>query len=114
MVQPDITEDVMTALFVFAAIGAGTYLIRSSMFVALADRSLPAWVDQAMALVGPASIAALVASAAFTAGGRIDALPVGELAALVVGFLVVRRTGNVVHALLAGFPVMWVLALLGL
>jgi branched-subunit amino acid transport protein len=104
----------MTALIVFAAIGVGTYLIRSSMFVALADRSLPAWLDQGMALVGPASIAALVASAAFTAGGRIDALPVSELTALAVGFLVVRRTGNVLHALVAGFPALWALTALGL
>lgn len=100
----------MTALIVFAVIGLGTFAIRSSMFVALGDRTLPAWVDMAMGLVGPAAIAALVASAAFTAGGRIDAMPVAELLAIAAGFLVVRRTGNVLHALIVGFPTMWVLA----
>jgi len=103
----------VTALIVFAAIGIGTYLIRSSMFFALGDRNLPAWLDQAMALVGPAAIAALVASAAFTADGRVHALPIPELVAIGAGFLVVRRTGNVLHALLVGFPVMWLLAALG-
>jgi branched-subunit amino acid transport protein len=68
----------MTALIVFAAIGVGTYLIRSSMFIALGDRTLPVWLDQAMALVGPAAIAALVASAAFTSDGRIEALPLAD------------------------------------
>jgi branched-subunit amino acid transport protein len=104
----------MTALLVFAAIGAGTYAIRSSMFVVLGDRSVPAWLDQAMVLVGPAAIAALVASAAFTSKGQIEALPMSELVAIGVGFVVVRRTGNVLHALLVGFPVMWALTLLGL
>jgi len=104
----------MTALLVFAAIGIGTYLIRSSMFVVLGDRTVPVWLDQAMALVGPAAIAALVASAAFTTGGRVDALPLSELLAIAAGFLVVRHTGNVLHALLVGFPTMWVLALMGL
>lgn len=104
----------MTALVVFLAIGLGTYLIRCSMFVALGDRSLPVWLDQAMTLVGPAAIAALVASAAFTSGGRIAALPAGELVAIGVGFLVVRRTGNVLHALMFGFPVLWVFASIGL
>ncbi len=104
----------MTALLVFAAIGVGTYVIRSSMFVVLGDRALPAWLDQTMVLVGPAAIAALVASAAFTSQGRIEALPLSELLAIAAGFLVVRRTGNVLHALLVGFPTMWALALLGL
>jgi branched-subunit amino acid transport protein len=104
----------VTALVVFAAIGIGTYLIRSSMFFALADRKLPAWLDQAMSFVGPAAIAALVASATFTSDGRVHALPVAELVAIAAGFIVVRRTGNVLHALLVGFPTMWVLAALGM
>ena len=103
----------MTALIVFVALGIGTYLIRASMFVALGDRTLPAWIEQAMGFVGPAAIAALVASAAFTSAGRVGALPIGQLAAIAVGFLVVRRTGNVLHALTVGFPVLWILAALG-
>jgi branched-subunit amino acid transport protein len=103
----------MTALIVFAALGIGTYLIRASMFVALGDRTLPAWFEQAMAFVGPAALAALVASAAFTSDGRVSALPISQLAAIAVGFLVVRRTGNVLHALTVGFPVLWLLAAVG-
>lgn len=104
----------MTALIVFAAIGLGTYLIRSSMFIALGDRTLPVWLDQAMTLVGPAAIAALVASAAFTSGGRVEALPLSELLAIAAGFIAVRRTGNVLHALMVGFPTLWLLAAAGL
>ena len=104
----------MTALIVFAAIGVGTFLIRSSMFIALGDRTLPVWLDQAMALVGPAAIAALVASAALTSDGRVEALPLSELLAIAAGFLVVHRTGNVLHALLVGFPMLWLLASAGL
>lgn len=104
----------MTALIVFAALGIGTYLIRASMLVALGDRTLPAWVTQAMTYVGPAAIAALVASAAFTSGGRVDALPISQLCAIALGFVVVRRTGNILHALTVGFPALWILAAVGL
>lgn len=104
----------MTALVVFIALGIGTYAIRSSMFVALGDRTLPAWIEQAMTFVGPAAIAALVASAAFTSEGRVEALPISQLCAIALGFLVVRRTGNVLHALTVGFPTLWILAAVGL
>jgi branched-subunit amino acid transport protein len=103
----------MTAIVVFAAIGIGTYLFRASMLLVLGERALPAWFDNALALVGPAAIAALVASAAFTSDGRVEALPLGELVAIAAGFFVVRRTGNVLHALLVGFPTLWLLTLIG-
>jgi hypothetical protein len=37
----------------------------------------------------------------------------GELVAIAAGFFVVRRTGNVLHALLVGFPTLWLLTLIG-
>ena len=99
----------MNAWIVILAVGAGTYLFRASMFVVLGRRNLPAWTMTPMSLVAPAAFAALVASLLFTRGGRVDAVPVAELAAVVAGFLTVRRTGNVMHAFVAGMPVFWVL-----
>jgi branched-subunit amino acid transport protein len=104
----------MTALVVFLAIGAGSYALRASMFLVLADRSVPPWAERAMGLVGPAAIAALVASAMLTADGAVRAAPVAELLAVAAGFYVVRRTGNVLHALALGFPIIWIATALGL
>jgi branched-subunit amino acid transport protein len=99
----------MNAWIVILAVGAGTYLFRASMFVVLGQRSLPAWTTTPMGLVAPAAVAALVASLLFTSGGQIEAVPAAEIAAVVVGFLAVRRSGNVMHAFVAGMPVFWIL-----
>jgi branched-subunit amino acid transport protein len=99
----------MNAWIVILAVGAGTYLFRASMFVVLGQRSLPAWTTTPMGLVAPAAVAALVASLLFTSGGQIEAVPAAEIAAVAVGFLAVRRSGNVMHAFVAGMPVVWIL-----
>lgn len=99
----------MSAWLVIVGVGVGTYLFRASMFVVLGQRSLPAWTATPMGLVAPAAVAALVASLLFTRQGHIEALPMPELAAVVAGFLAVRRSGNVMHALVAGMPVFWFL-----
>ncbi len=97
----------MTAWLVIIAIGLGSYVLRASMFVVLGDRELPAWTTTPMALVAPAAIGALVASMTLTDHGdaRLPAVP--ELAAMAAGFVVVRRTGNVMHAITVGLPVFW-------
>ena len=66
----------MNAVAVIVAIGLGTYLLRASMFLVVGRRSLPAWVDQPLALVGPAAIAALIGSMLFTDHGHIQAAPI--------------------------------------
>ncbi|MCB9373546.1 MAG: AzlD domain-containing protein [Microthrixaceae bacterium] len=48
----------MTAWLVILAVGAGTYLLRASMFVLVGERPLPAWMTAPMALVGSAAIGA--------------------------------------------------------
>ena len=46
----------MSVWIAIAAIGLGTYLIRVSMFLVVADRELPGWVDRSLDLVGPAAV----------------------------------------------------------
>ena len=104
----------MTAFVVIVAIGLGTYALRASMFVLVGARALPARVDDALRLVGPAAVAALVATMTFSHAGSIDPRPAPELVAIAVGYVAVRRTGNVVYSFVAGLPTLWVLtALMG-
>jgi len=102
----------MTAWFVIIAVGAGTYLLRASMFVFVGRRSLPTWTATPMGLVAPAAVAALVASMLFTSNGAIATVPLPEFAAVGAGFLAVRRTGNVMFAFAVGMPTFWLLSAL--
>ena len=101
----------MSAWIVLVAVATGTYALRASMFVVLGRRNLPAWTERPMALVAPAAIAALTVSMLLTSDQSFDAAPVEELLAVLVGFLAVRRTGNVMWAFAAGLPVYWMMAL---
>ncbi len=102
----------MTAWIVLIAIGMGTYALRASMFVALGGRTLPAWTATPLALVGPAAIAALIATMAFTSNGNAEVASAPEVVALVTAFVVTRRTGNVMHAITIGLPTFWIATLL--
>jgi branched-subunit amino acid transport protein len=99
----------VTALTVILAIAAGTYAMRLSMFALMSSRPVPERVDRALRLVGPAAVAALVATMAFSSGGSHSSRPPAELIAIAAAVLVVRRTGNVTHAFAVGLPAMWVL-----
>ncbi len=101
----------MTAWLVIVAIGLGSYAFRASMFVLLGNRDLPAWTTTPMALVAPAAIGAMVASMTLTDHGHAQLPGIPELAAMVAGFVIVRRSGNVMHAITAGLPVFWLLSL---
>ena len=101
----------MSTWIVLLAVGAGTYALRASMFVVLGRRSLPTWTERPMALVAPAAIAALTVSMLLTSNQSVDAAPTKELAAVIIGFIAVRRTGNVMWAFVAGLPVYWLTAL---
>ncbi len=103
----------MSPWLVIAVIGLGTYALRASMFVALGGRSLPAWLNGPMSLVGPAAIAALVASMLLTSHGRADVGSISTIVATTAAFVCVRRTGNVMHALFVGMPIVWAFGLLG-
>jgi len=65
----------MTTWLVIAAVAIGTYVLRASMFVVLGGRTLPAWTERPMALIGPAAVAALVTSIVATGGGRATGTP---------------------------------------
>ena len=99
----------MSAWIVIVAVGAGTYLLRISMFMVIARRSLPAWTLTPMGFVAPAAVAALVGSMLLTHDGTIAVVPLPELVAVAAGFVTVRRTGNVMHAIAAGMPAFWFL-----
>lgn len=99
----------MTALTVIVAIAAGTYAMRVSMFALVSGRPVSPRIDRALRLVGPAAVAALVATMTFSGGGSHAVRPPAELVAIVAAFVIVRRTGNVTHAFAVGLPTMWVL-----
>lgn len=89
--------------FVVIVIAAGTFVIRASM-LALSHRELSQRVSDRLGLVAPAALGALAISAI---GHDID---LAVIASSVAGFAVVRRTGNVNHALIVGFPLLWLLS----
>ncbi len=103
----------MTAWLVIAAVGLGTYALRSVMFAVVGTRGLPAWADRPLAHVGPAALGALIGAMLLTRGGRVDLPGIAESAAAVCAFVTVRRTGNVAHGIGVAFPVLWVLTWLG-
>lgn len=99
----------MTAWLVITTIGIGSYAMRAVMLALVGLKPLPTRVDTAMRHLGPAAIAALTATMAFTRAGTIHPLPIAELAAIAVGFIAVRRTGNVLHAITIGLPTLWLI-----
>jgi branched chain amino acid efflux pump len=103
----------MTTWAVIAAVGLGTYAMRVSMFLLVGGRDLPAPLRRSVAFVGPAAIAALVTTMVLVRDGSVAFRPAPTIAVL-VGFLVVRRTGNVLHAFSAGLPTLWILIAIGL
>jgi branched-subunit amino acid transport protein len=92
----------VTTWAIIIAIGLGTYLLRVSMLVLLAGRSLPGRARTAIGFVGPAALGGLVSSMLFGSGASAGPI---EVASVGLGFVVVRRSGNVLHAIIAGLPV---------
>jgi len=93
---------------VFALAGIGSYLIRATMLVLLAGRPLPKRLGTPVALIAPAAVGALTVSS-MSRAGRVD---MSIVAAAVISFVVVRRSGRLTYGLIAGFAVVWVLAAL--
>jgi branched-subunit amino acid transport protein len=104
----------MNAWAVIVAVGIGTYVLRSTMFVVLGNRRLPAWTVRPLAFVGPAAIGALVGGMVLTDHGRFAPAGIAELLAVAAAFVMVRRTGDVARGMMVGFPVLWALVALGL
>ena len=104
----------MTIIVAFTLAAAATYLLRSSM-VLFGGRLLGSdRFASNIALVSPAVIAAIVASALFIDGGRNVTPPAVSTLAVVAGLAAVRRTNNVSAALMVGMPIYWIGALAGL
>ena len=103
----------MNGTAVILTVGLGTYLLRASMFVVLGGRTTPRWLEAPLNYVGPAGIAALVGAVLLTSNGRAGIGSIPAVVAAVMAFLLVRRTGNVMHAFAVGMPVFWTLTILG-
>jgi branched-subunit amino acid transport protein len=104
----------MSATVVIVTIGLCTYILRASMFVVLGGRTPPQWLQTPLGFVGPAAIAALVGAILLTSNGHAEVGSIPAVVAAVPAFVVVRRTGNVMHAFAVGMPVYWALTVLGL
>jgi branched-subunit amino acid transport protein len=96
-------------MMAWAAIGivaVGSYLLRWGGINVASRNPSPAW-DRALGHLASAALGAIVASSALTgeavATGRLTADHVALAAALIV----VRRTGNLVHAVVVGMPIVW-------
>lgn len=104
----------MTDLVAVVVVGVGTYATRASFIILLADRTLPPLLQRAVRNVGPAVLAALVASLLVGEEGITGLAPSVELASLAAASLVAWRRKNVIAGLAMGMAVLWIgLALAG-
>ena len=97
------------ALLILSVVAAITYAFRAGGIVLLADRGLPTPVARAMRHVGPAVLAALVASIAAVRPDGSTGLGMSEVAALVVTAAVARWKNNLLVALACGMATLWML-----
>lgn len=98
-----------TALMVLAAGSFGTYLARSGLILLLADRTLPVFVERALANVGPAVLAALTINLA-VGGGGLGSVTVPEAAAIVVACVVAVWRRDLISTFAAGMFTLLVLS----
>lgn len=102
------------AWLVIALVGAGTFAIRAS-FLLLADRvaALPESAQDALRMIPPAALAALVAPALLRPDGHVDPFDPRALAGL-LAIVVAWRTRNVIATVVVGLVAVVALqALLG-
>lgn len=92
-----------------ALAGAGTYLIRVSMIIALGRVALGPTVQRALQLVAPAVLAALVVQTLLLENGELRSWSIWHPAAAVAA-VVAWRTKSTVWTLIAGFGCVWTLA----
>ena len=99
----------MNAWIVILAAGSGSYLFRLSMIILTGRFTMPAYLERASGLVGPAAFAALAAAGVAAAcrglGVTQAAAPLAAVAAAVIA---VVRTRSPQAAILVGMPVLWV------
>jgi len=93
--------------------GLGTYLLRMSAIALVSEgRQIPPRAEQALRLVAPSVLAALVANSLLLQGG--DWRPLGAWhGAAIVAALVAVRFRSAAWTLLAGMVAVWLFAALG-
>jgi branched-subunit amino acid transport protein len=80
-----------------------TAAIKAAGPIALGGRELPSWFTSVVILLGPALLAALVATQAFAEGDRLALDP--DTAGVAAGGLIVWRTGSIVACVIAAAAV---------
>lgn len=96
----------MTAVLAFTIAAAVTFLLRSSMTL-VGVTAASSRVRAQVALVSPAVLTAMIASALFLDHDQFVWPPAGEALAIGSAALAVSRTGNVAVAMAVGLPVYW-------
>lgn len=90
-----------------------TYASRAVGILFLADRRIPVLLERALRYVGPAVLAALVASIAAGDGGTAPSIDAAEVAAISMAALIAWWRRNVLWSLVGGLTTFWVVMLLG-
>jgi branched-subunit amino acid transport protein len=90
-------------------LGIGTYLTRASFILIFAHRIVPPRLERALRNVGPAVLAALVASLMVGTDGVAGLRLTAEMVSLFVAILVAWRTRNMSITLAAGMVAVWTL-----
>ena len=103
----------MNSWTVIVGAALGSYLLRVSALSLLADREVPAWLDRALAVVGPAAMGAIAGAMLLTENGEPVLAVSPELISAGLAFAVVRRTRRMTDSLVVGLPLLWVLTILG-
>jgi len=101
----------MTDFALVLMVAGGTFLMRASLVVMLANVTIPERVQQALRLVAPAVLAGLVAQTLFLGGGRSGPVGTWYIAAAIAA-IVAWRTRSVAWTLLIGMLAVWATALL--
>lgn len=94
----------MNPLVVIALVAVGTYLLRASLLAFVGPRQLPERLEQALPLVGPAVMAALVVPAVLAPSGTLVLIGLRPAAAI-VGAFVAWRWRSIPLVLAAGLGV---------
>lgn len=96
----------MTALLAVLVVGLGTFACRAVFIVGLAHREIPLPVLRTLEYVGPATLAALIASMLMGESGA-SAVGVPELAGLAAAIGCALRTRNLTLILVVGMAAYW-------
>lgn len=101
----------MTAFWVFALAGVGTYFARSLFILALGERRLPDVLETALRYVGPAVLAALTVSILVGDGVAEFLVDVPAVAATAVAVVTALRARSFLTVLGVAMAVLWLLEL---